>query len=306
MGFDYVTNYYNQSDFIKVILKKTVIYDMASIEIKLNDLNNYINSNGNLAISQKDSAELISIFNACDTVSENGAQGADGKLTNDEVPKFFQQIKDSMKNIVQNFLMATNEDYAKEAKANSPQSTSNSQNNKDVRGYSTETIPLKINEQEKQKYDETLAEAKDVLIKNKDNLKLTDEEIKYIQSASTESIEVGSARYAPDKDQINFNYNDYRPETCSVGNFVKVLLHEVNHAVTKEPDTQEQERECETKAIARACKLYEHGAIGDASIYQSRNSHKIYNLSDLTNSSDLNNFIETWLDECDYRQLQEQ
>ena len=113
---------------------------------------------------------------------------------------------------------------------------------------------------------------------------------------------MGAARYDNRNDDVRFNLNGQIP---SMGNMIKVLLHEVNHAVRKTYNSQSQERECESKAIKRAYILYEQGAIEDAAIYQSIKDVKVFNISDFKNEESVNTFIELWLDESGYRGLPE-
>ncbi len=268
---------------------------MANISFDLAGFNNFIRE-AKINLSETDLSGLNTIFSESDTVSEAGEKRADGKLTGDEMREFFSKLTGNLKTLVDKYLISTNEEYAKEAAA------SGANSKQDRRGIQLKPVMCEKTPAEQKKFQETLENAKNILLANKDKLGLTDGELEYIKSATTESVNMGAARYDNRNDDVRFNLNGQIP---SMGNMIKVLLHEVNHAVRKTYNSQSQERECESKAIKRAYILYEQGAIEDAAIYQSRKDGKVFNISDFKNEESVNTFVELWLDESGYRGLPE-
>ena len=53
---------------------------MANIQFDINSFNSYLSAN-KIKVSNDDLTQLNSIFSQCDTISENGEQSPDGKLT---------------------------------------------------------------------------------------------------------------------------------------------------------------------------------------------------------------------------------
>ncbi len=271
---------------------------MANIKLELTVFNQYIINNG-IEVNNDELAELNSIFKECDIETENGEKGADNKLTGDEVRTFFSKLSCNLKKLIDKYLIDTNIEYAEEvaSKSNNPKA--------DNRGIQLSLVTCERTQEEQVQFKETLEKAKSILIQNKDMLALTDEEIKYINSATTESVNFGAARYDRNTgDCIKFNMNNSIP---SQSNLIKILLHEVNHAVIKsEYNSQAEERECETKAIVRTYLLYEQGLVEDAPIYQSQKNGNLFLISDFKDEQTLANFIDLWLDECNYRGLPEE
>lgn len=269
---------------------------MANVSFDLAGFNNFIHAANDKSLTASDLSGLNTIFSECDTMSETGEQGADGKLTGDEMREFFSKLTGNLRSLVDKYLISINEEYAKEAAA------SRIDSKQDRRGIQLKPVMCEKTPAEQEKFKETLEDAKKILIQNKDKLGLTKEEMEYIQSVTTESVNCGAARYDARNNDVRFNLNGQMP---SKGNMIKILLHEVNHAVRKTDNSQAQERECESKAIRRAYILYEQGVIDDAAIYQSRMDGKLYNISDFKDEESLNTFIELWLDESGYRGLPE-
>lgn len=268
---------------------------MANVSFNLTSFNNFLKES-KINLSETDLSGLNTIFSECDTVSELGEKRPDGKLTGDEMREFFSKLNGNLRTLVDKYLISTNEESAN----NVAQGADNKQ---DRRGIQLKPVMCEKAPAEQKKFNEMLENAKNILLENKDKLGLTDEEIKYISSATTESVNYGAARYDNRNDNVRFNLNGQTP---SESNMIKILLHEVNHAVLKSPNSQAQERECESKAIKRAYILYQQGAIDDAAIYQSRTDGKLYNISDFKDDESLNTFIELWLDESGYRGLPEE
>ena len=71
----------------KVLEKYAVMNNMAEIKLDLINLISYLKENSK--ISEIEVNKVNSIFTQCDTICEDGTQGADGKLTKDEVRTFF-------------------------------------------------------------------------------------------------------------------------------------------------------------------------------------------------------------------------
>ena len=70
---------------------------MAEIKLDLINLISYLKENSK--ISEIEINKVNSIFTQCDTICEDGTQGADGKLTKDEVRTFFELIMQASSNI---------------------------------------------------------------------------------------------------------------------------------------------------------------------------------------------------------------
>ena len=68
---------------------------MANIQFDINSFNNYLSAN-NIKVSNSELSQLNSIFSQCDTLSENGEQKPDGKLTGDEVPTFQRMVAENL------------------------------------------------------------------------------------------------------------------------------------------------------------------------------------------------------------------
>lgn len=81
---------------------------MTDVKIDLAKLNSYLKDN-NVILSDNIIANINSIFTECDTIGENGEQGADGKLTGNEIPIFQQLVTQkisSITNYLKNFIDA--------------------------------------------------------------------------------------------------------------------------------------------------------------------------------------------------------
>ena len=68
---------------------------MANIHFDINSFNSYLSAN-KIKVSNDDLTQLNSIFSQCDTISENGEQSPDGKLTGDEVPTFQRMVAENL------------------------------------------------------------------------------------------------------------------------------------------------------------------------------------------------------------------
>ena len=68
---------------------------MANIQFDINSFNSYLSAN-KIKVSNDDLTQLNSIFSQCDTISENGEQSPDGKLTGDEVPTFQRMVAENL------------------------------------------------------------------------------------------------------------------------------------------------------------------------------------------------------------------
>ncbi len=166
--------------------------------------------------------------------------------------------------------------------------------------------------------------AKQILINNKKNFGLTQNEINYINSINYESIKYGSARWDKQAGRIHINYNDQNvieafnntnsdiPLKPDVGYFVKLILHEVKHAdLNTNQNTQSEERACEGRALKLAYRLYANADDKDKQKYNmllpdSRNkAHRCIMLSDLGNGIEidetkLEEYLNQWLIDCGY------
>ena len=72
---------------------------MANIQFDINSFNNYLSAN-NIKVSNSELSQLNSVFSQCDTLSENGEQKPDGKLTGDEVPTFQRLVAENLSKII--------------------------------------------------------------------------------------------------------------------------------------------------------------------------------------------------------------
>lgn len=195
---------------------------MAEIKIDLASFNSYLKDN-NVRLSDNDVAQINSIFTQCDTVGENGEQGADGKLTGDEVPTFQRLVMEKLSNI-SNYLMnfinsLANPNDVKNQQVQQPQMPQIQQ------------VECHRTQKEQEEYKAKFEQARSILINNAETLGLSQEEISYINKIDYESISQGPARYDRVKDQVFFNINDQNPP--EVGGFVKIIMHEITHGVLK-------------------------------------------------------------------------
>ena len=269
---------------------------MANIKIDLAQFDAYLRNN-NAQLSDNDVAQINSIFNQCDTVGENGEQGADGKLTGDEVPAFQKLVMGKLSNIYYHLSDFINNLINPNGVQN--QSISQPQMPK------IQQVECHRTQQEQEEYKIKFEQARNMLI-NKDNAKklgLSQEEINYIKKIDFESISQGPARYDRIKDRVFFNINDQNPP--EVGGFIKLIMHEVTHGVLKNTNyTQAQELACETRGIAIAKKLYDDMNDKEKEnfnfrIYQNEEG-KIISMSDLKDSSDINNYLNNWIKNYSY------
>ena len=141
-------------------------------------------------------------------------------------------------------------------------------------------------------YEENLDKAKSILADNYERFDLTEEENNYIQNASTVVESKDCARYDRESDAILFNLNE-GDSIPSIGSLVKVLIHEATHSTLNKtkPDTKNDERKCETRALKISHQLYKEGKIDNFEIIQNSN---IY-IKNLDSSEKLDSFIEMWL-----------
>ena len=250
------------------------------INVNKTDLIKYIKTS-----AQQNSNELSlvnSIFDEYDKYDERGQEKPDGQLTNDEFKNFMQKADNALKSLVDKFLKATNAEYAEKAKQNSAL-----QPTQQPQVCPTECSRTK---EEQKEYIKTLQTAKSILITNKDTLELSEEEVKYIESIGIESITQGPGRYDRIKNRVFFNINDQNPP--NVGNFVKIIMHEVTHAVKrKEPHTQAQELACENRGLEVASAL--HDQYDNFVIYGTKTQY--WNLSDVLNPNNREEYLNEWI-----------
>ncbi len=278
---------------------------MSEIKFDLTSFNSYLKAN-NVQLSEDDNAQINSIFTQCDTVSEDGKQSADGKLTGDEVPTFQRLVSEKLSNIA-NYLTGFIDSLA----------NPNDLKNKSTRQSQIPQIQ-QVNchrtQKEQEEYKAKFEQARNILLNNTEMLGLSQEEINYITNIDFESIEVEGpktvktpngefpasypARYDIDKDQVLFNINDIvEPE---VGSFVKNIMHEVTHGILKNTKyTQVQELACETRGITIAKKLYDSMKENEK---EKMNFHIYPNLSisDLKKDTDINNYLNDWIKNYSY------
>ena len=146
---------------------------MAEIKFDLTSFNSYLKAN-NIELSNTDIAQINSIFTQCDTVGENGEQGADGKLTGNEVPAFQKLVMEKMSNIanyVRNFIdsLANPNDIK-----NQPVQQAQKPKIQQVECHRTQ--------QEQEEYMVKFEQARNILIKDATILGLSQEEINYIKN----------------------------------------------------------------------------------------------------------------------------
>ena len=265
------------------------MYDMAEIKIDLASFNSYLKDN-NVNLSDNDIAQINSIFRQCNTINENGEQGADGKLTGDEVPTFQRLIMEKLSNIA-NYLRNFIDSLA------NPNDIKN-QSAQQSQMPQIQQVMCHRTQKEQEEYIARFEEARSILINNADALGLSQEEINYINKIEFESISQGPARYDREKDQVFFNINDQNPP--EVGGFVKIIMHEITHGVLKNTYyTQAQELACETRGITIAKKIYDSLEGNDKEKF---NFHIYQNLSmtDLKDDNDVNNYLNNWIKNYSY------
>ena len=254
---------------------------MANIQFDINSFNNYLSAN-NIKVSNSELSQLNSIFSQCDTLSENGEQKPDGKLTGDEVPTFQRLVAENLSkisNYVSGFI-----DSLAGVKAQNSQNTQQTPRIQQVKCLKSEE-ELKL-------YEQKLNEAMDILINNADQLGLSEQEMSYIKNIGTESIDFGAARHDPSSDRVLFNINDNNPP--DVGNFVKIIMHEVTHGIKqKESHTQAQELDCEQRGIDIARKLYEQGLIDNFIIFGDENCYA--DIESLDTNKKTEKFLNYWV-----------
>ena len=259
---------------------------MANIQFDINSFNNYLSAN-NIKVSNSELSQLNSIFSQCDTLSENGEQKPDGKLTGDEVPSFQRMVAENLSkisNYVRGFIdsLAGVKPINTQQKAQMPEI-------QEVECHRTNE-ELKI-------YNQKLEEAKNVLIENAEKLGLSKQELSYIKTITTESITNGPARYDRSSDRVTFNINDQNPP--HVGSFVKIIMHEITHGIKKnERYTQAQELACEQRGIEIARKLYDENMIDNFPIWGDQNG--IVDIEDLNSSEKTNDYLNRWIKNYDY------
>ena len=259
---------------------------MANIQFDINSFNNYLSAN-NIKVSNDDLTQLNSIFSQCDTLSENGEQKPDGKLTGDEVPTFQKMVAENLAKI-SNYVRGFIDSLA-------GSKTQNSQNTQQA----PQIQPVKCHRsaEELKFYEQKLNEAKDILINNAKNLGLTDQEVSYIKNIGTESITNGPARYDRDLDKVFFNTNDLnQPDT---GSFVKIIMHEITHGLKRnEKYTQSQELACEQRGVDIARKLYDQGVIDNFTIWGDKNG--LIDIASLNSTKKTNDYLKRWIVNYNY------
>ena len=259
---------------------------MANIQFDINSFNNYLSAN-NIKVSNDDLSQLNSIFSKCDILSEDGSQQPDGKLTGDEVPTFQRMLAEklsSISNYVRNFI-----DSLAGVKSVDTQQKTQIPEIREVECHRTNE-ELKI-------YNQKLEEAKNVLIENAEKLGLSEQELSYIKTITTESITNGPARYDRNSDRVIFNTNDKNPP--DVGSFVKLIMHEITHGIKKnEKYTQAQELVCEQRGVEVARKLYDENLIDNFPIWCDQNG--LIDIESLSSSEKTNDYLNRWIKNYNY------
>lgn len=246
------------------------------MEIQKTAFTTYFSEN-NSQISKSDMEKLNSIFTECD---------ADGNevLENDEVPNFQKAVVQKLGHIW-NYVKAFIDGIAGEPV-------------QQVQGPQIQNVECHRNEEQQKDYKAKLAEAKNILENNAEKLGLTETELEYLKNfdmeKDLESITDGPARHDRDSDKVIFNIND-RNEP-NVGNFVKILIHEITHGVRKEEEhTKSQERACESRGTEVARKAYEMGLIDDFVVWGDEKA--MYKISDL-DSEGKQTYLNHWINKC--------
>ena len=254
---------------------------MTNIKFDISSLKKYLSTN-NIIVSNDDLTKLNSIFSQCDTISENGEQSPDGKLTGDEVPTFQRMIAENLSKIsiyLRGFINSL-----------AGVKTQNSQNIQQA--PQVQQVECHRTHKELEIYNQKLNEAKNILLENANNLGLSEDETNYIKNITTESIDYGAGRYDEDSDKVIFNTNDKNQP--NVANFVKIIMHEVTHGIRKnEPHTQAQELACERRGIEIARKLYDQGIIDNFIIYGDEN--RFADIESLDSTEKTEDFLNYWV-----------
>lgn len=259
---------------------------MANIQFDINSFKSYLSAN-KIKVSNNDLTQLNSIFSQCDTISENGEQSPDGKLTGDEVPTFQKMVAENlskMSNHLRGFIDSLSgvKSIDTQQKAQMPE---------------IREVECRRTNEELKDYNNKLAEAKNILIENAEKLGLSEEELSYIKTITTESITYGPARYDRNSDSVIFNTNDQNPP--DVGNFVKIIMHEITHGIKKnESYTQVQELACEQRGIEVARKLYDEDKISNFTIWGDRNG--FFDIESLSSSEKTNDYLNRWIKDYAY------
>ena len=254
---------------------------MNSFKLNLNVIQQFIFANK--LTEQVSYSEIKNIFDESNQYLENGEKGRDEYLTGNEVPTFHRLLKEKSSKFYGYIGRLMN-------------SITVDENN--------ETSLVKCNKTEEQRkmYEDNLNKAKEIIEQNQSFLELSDEEVNYMKNAVLVSEKNGSARYDMESNAILFNLNDgiSVPDTSSL---VKVLLHEVTHAMIKSgKPTDEEESVCEKRALTLAYKLYKNGKINDFKIINGLNK----SLSDLDKPEKIDNFVSRWIEMMNRAKLQQQ
>ena len=259
---------------------------MANIQFDINSFNSYLSAN-KIKVSNDDLTQLNSIFSQCDTISENGEQSPDGKLTGDEVPTFQRMVAENLSKM-SNYLRGFIDSLA-------GVKTQNFQNIQQA--PQVQQVECHRTSEELEIYNQKLNEAKNLLINNADNLGLSEEEVGYIKNIGTESITNGPARYDRNQNKVIFNTNDLNPP--NVGSFVKIIMHEITHGLKKdEKYSQAQELACEQRGIDVARKLYDQGVIDNFTIWGDKNG--LVDIESLDSSEKIDNYLNRWIVNYNY------
>ena len=266
---------------------------MAEIKFNKAQINNYLEQN-KIQLGVQDRATINSIFDECDVENEQGQSESDGMLSRDEVCCFMNKVTTELRDLAQHFINFINGIANNEQETNQPQGLQDMQGlpqNREIR-----EVECKLNEQERATYKQNLQKAKDICNQNKELLGLTDEELAFINNADIVSEAYGAARFDRATNSLLFNYNtegDY-----SSGTLFKVLIHEATHATVKSQyNSQEEERQCETRALTMAYELFKQGKIDDFKIT------KNICISQLNSDGKISQFVEQWLQNDCYKNL---
>ena len=255
---------------------------MANVQFNLESLKSYLKTN-NIQISQEETEKINSIFDECDTINERGENIADGKLTNDEVPKFIKLVSEKLSGF-SNHLNGFIDKLA---------GVKNSAEN-------LQQVRCRRTEADLELYKKNADKAKEILLKNAESLGLSDEEVKYIKSIDYESIGKGAARYDKEADKIWLNTNDKNP-TYNVFGFIKLIMHEVTHGVLRNTEyNNQQEIACEKRALEVTKKLYDNLSDkekkeNDFSIFG--NETRFFRMSDMKDEDSINEYIDYWINQ---------
>lgn len=257
---------------------------MAEIKFDKIQIFNYFDQN-NIQVKDDERSFINSIFDECDVENIQGQKESDGILSRDEVRNFMQKVLSTLENLAQDFINFINGIANEDQEQSQIQGPQEPQTNREIK-----QIGCKRSEQEQATYRQNLQEAKDLCNQNKEQLGLSDSELEFINNADLVSEAYGAARFDGQSNKLLFNLNS--EGDISTGTLLKVLIHEATHAtINSDHNSKNEERKCETRALAESSELFKQGEINDFEII---NGSGIY-ISQLDTEDKIAQFVEMWL-----------